>query len=552
MKRFQKTKEKRNAVMKRMLNVKFGFKLAMYAVCLALLVPMYAGQPASADSNARGRVIVANAPGATFKQVQTDTGFPLRGGPITVSRNAYCEPGQEPDATHTCSTNWAMDVNNWIKMKNMGINTGRITLFDFNNKAHKPNRPIWDIDDDNQLDTLLSKLDQVIDAAEEAGMYAVIDYHEVGSLHAAWLTKFWTAAAPRYANRTHVLYEMVNEPGNLTSTKLNQMANVYEIIRTNAPNTHVIHFSVQSMKNNLVPTVNDYKNRINNNTSVTLDFSAGNDSVGFHTYGTTSSNNIVTLRNTFPVICTEWGYAPQQTAVKALDGSMWHGQVLEQKQISWFDWNAGRKDDSFENQFQHRFLAHARQNNYAWTSEFFTGAFFNGFNGDTLDAVPAGWTTVSGSPVVRPNPSNANRSVRLTDGSSTTTTAMSKTISAQTHNVALSFRFMQPSKTAFEARLQDGSTVGPVFLTKGGTLKYRDSNGTETTIMNTYNANQWYNIVLSADVATDTYDIFVNGKLKKDDAEFNNTVTALDRIVFETGLTQTANVFIDAVRINNP
>ncbi len=535
-------------------------KFVLYALSFALLLPIgilpSASSTVKADSNARGRVIVANAPGATFKQVQTDTGLPLRGGPLTVSKNAYCASGQPTDPDDTCATNWAMDVNNWLKMKRMGLNTGRIALFDFENKA-EPVRDgktfvSWDIEDDAQLNKLLSIIDQVVDAAEAAGMYAVIDYHEVGSLHPAWLKKFWTHAAPRYANRTHVLYEMVNEPGTLDNAKLKGIAEAYEIIRNAAPNTHVIHLSVNSMKDNLVPTVNTYKNIISNNTSVTLNIAAGKDSIGFHTYGTTSSNNIVTLRNAFPVICTEWGYAPDQTAVKVLDGTSWHGQVLEQKQISWFDWKAGRKDDDFENQFQHRFMAHARENNYAWTSEFFTGAFVDHFNSDPLDQPPSSnWTVVSGTPEVRPNPTNANRSVRLTDGNASGATAMSKSFPAQTHNVAFSFKFMQPTLTDFEASMRNGSTAGPVFLTKNGKLMYRDNQGTEQEIM-PYSANQWYKIVLSADVATDTFDIFVNGKLQFDDAPFRNAVAQLNQAYFTTGVASTANTFVDAVRINNP
>ena len=43
-------------------------------------------------------------------------------------------------------------------------------------------------------------------------MHVIINYHDVGSYEKEFLTKFWDLVAPRYRDRTHVAYELMNEP----------------------------------------------------------------------------------------------------------------------------------------------------------------------------------------------------------------------------------------------------------------------------------------------------------------------------------------------------
>ncbi|MBN2533065.1 MAG: carbohydrate-binding protein [Spirochaetales bacterium] len=63
---------------------------------------------------------------------------------------------------------------------------------------------------------------------------------------------FWEYYAPRYADYTHVLYEIHNEPSGVPpypSKTIDMEREVYSIIRKNAPHTHILFFSYPIPKN---------------------------------------------------------------------------------------------------------------------------------------------------------------------------------------------------------------------------------------------------------------------------------------------------------------
>jgi hypothetical protein len=155
------------------------------------------------------------------------------------------------------------------------------------------------------LGTLLNHLDVAVANAAQAGMYLIIDDHSTccGSYNASLSTQFWTAVAPRYANRTHVIYEFKNEPVDqwqpnsgiqYDSGTIQFEVNGYKLIRSKAPNSHIILWTFMRAVGDLAGTV-----RLGSG----VDYS--NASVGFHTYPYDRSA-VLALKSSYPVINTEW------------------------------------------------------------------------------------------------------------------------------------------------------------------------------------------------------------------------------------------------------
>jgi Cellulase (glycosyl hydrolase family 5) len=103
--------------------------------------------------------------------------------------------------------------------------------------------------------------DRIVDAAAGAGLYVIIAIGGglSGNGHPGngWfdidkVRSFWTFYAPRYKDRTHVLFELQNNPENVCTAPL-QPATIameregYSLIRGLAPDTPVLLFSFRSM-----------------------------------------------------------------------------------------------------------------------------------------------------------------------------------------------------------------------------------------------------------------------------------------------------------------
>lgn len=106
--------------------------------------------------------------------------------------------------------------------------------------------------------TQLPYIDAAVDCAWNARMYIMILVSiNPGSYNKAQLTEFWTAVAPRYADRPHVIYEMTNEPVSgggywgatpqWTTPKLTDLRDIYDIMLAGAPNTPIVLFSTPNI-----------------------------------------------------------------------------------------------------------------------------------------------------------------------------------------------------------------------------------------------------------------------------------------------------------------
>ena len=127
-----------------------------------------------------------------------------------------------------------------------------------------------------------AKVDKVVDLADQNDLYVVLTIGSGGgngTFNQSFVTSFWNFYAPRYKDKTHVVFEVCNEPqawsAPYNSATLAMEKNAYAQIRGLAPDTHIMMMSY-SQPNNWTQAANECAN---------LGVSWDNASVAFHTYG---------------------------------------------------------------------------------------------------------------------------------------------------------------------------------------------------------------------------------------------------------------------------
>ena len=211
------------------------------------------------------------------------------------------------------------------------------------------------------LDEWLQKIDRWVDWGEQLGLYVILDHHEVGMHTQERLREFWTAAAPRYAGRTHILYEIANEPvgwhvEDYTQNDIDDFMEIYRIMRRHAPDTHIILLSYAVPD----PGMENVAARLEG-----VDWT--NASVGFHGYWKDSSVPITELKKHYPCINTEFGtYNPDHgpTSFK-LDGLLWQPELMERLKISWICWNANFRPERVD-EIMKPMIKAAEEGGYKW------------------------------------------------------------------------------------------------------------------------------------------------------------------------------------------
>jgi hypothetical protein len=212
----------------------------------------------------------------------------------------------------------------------------------------------------------LGWLDQTINAAGRNHMYVMMHYSVApgGYQPLQAMKDFWTIVAPRYKNRTHVIYEMINEPtqwgqaSTFTDKVLSDLKGVYDIMRENAPDTHIVMFSAA----NLSPDCQTYKAMIARGTAG-VDWTKA--SVGYHFYTQTANfgeANIVCLKQSYPLMMTETSYW-----VEARPPEVRYSLRLQEKLgISWISLDGkGGNASHLENEI----LPDLHSHGYDWPAE---------------------------------------------------------------------------------------------------------------------------------------------------------------------------------------
>ncbi len=278
--------------------------LAFLVFCIATLftyalLQQTAAESAIAASTDRGRVRIVN------NNVVADNGKPLRGEHLVF--------GTEENDTDTDST-ILYNEPFWREMRDdYHLNTVRLMMSrppqnwtpDIGTDCQPPAYRCYPLDyvhtGAQELDgkTTLQIMDDLVDIAGRLGMYIIIDYHPVFGFDSADAAAWWSEVAPRYADRTHVIYELANEPYPNTEYPGNVIdfqEDLYQQIRGDAPDTHIILWSFP---------VTDF--RMAGTVAQADQVSYQNASVGYHPYGGYDASDLTGLRAQYPIIATEIG-----------------------------------------------------------------------------------------------------------------------------------------------------------------------------------------------------------------------------------------------------
>ncbi len=268
-----------------------GGSLVFRLVLLTLLALQVIALPAFGAQ--RGRPTL-NAARTTFV---ADNGQPLR-GPYT-------------------STEWtsAAPADQIANMRNLGFNAVHLyaEVFSLNWPA-SGNAPGYNV----------AEVDKIVAATRTNGLYLVMTIGNGannGNHNIQWATNFWNFYAGRYANETHVIYEIHNEPmawgpsyltGTTPAGTMNMEIAAYRAIRAAAPHTPVLLFSYAVLSgsggaNAALTDIRAFNQAIFGVQNVTWT----NEAVAFHGYGgwegtATAVGNLIAAG--YPCFMTEFGW----------------------------------------------------------------------------------------------------------------------------------------------------------------------------------------------------------------------------------------------------
>ena len=280
-------------------------------------------QISGANPNDRGRVQIADG------TLKADNGELLRGEHLRISEMLAVPP------TRT-ETERMYDVDVWNDLiVNHHLNTVRLLMYrppqhwdstDPNGCSNPPERCYASVND------ILPHLDTAVEIASQMGMYVIIDYHPVGGYYKDDAVAWWTAIAPRYKDRTHVIYEVTNEPstsaGSYSAELVQYEEDMYTLIRSLAPDTHIILWSFAEWSG----SNHDMLDRIQEGP----DINYTNASVGFHPYSSLNPNELFALNAAgLAIINTEiGGYSRDEYVQRTAAMEQWQVNNVA-KPISW-------------------------------------------------------------------------------------------------------------------------------------------------------------------------------------------------------------------------
>ena len=263
---------------------------------------------------------------------------------LNAARTTFVgDNGQRLRGPYT-STEWttATSWQNIASMKNLGFNAVHLYAesFDINYPTNGSTAPGYH----------LAEVDKIVAETRTNGLYLVITIGNGannGNYNVAWITNFWNLYGARYANETHVLYEIQNEPvawgppysaANATPPGgLNMEIAAYKAIRANAPDTPVLLFTyaVFGGTGGASAALTDI-HAFNTAVFGTANVVWTNEAVAFHGYngwqGTSTAVSSL-LGSGYPCFMTEYGGGAWGSGTGGLDAEM--TSELERLGVSW-------------------------------------------------------------------------------------------------------------------------------------------------------------------------------------------------------------------------
>jgi len=181
-----------------------------------------------------------NPSGYRLKVLRTDANTPLRAGTAWL----WSEPPSEPPDSY------------YADLRKAGLNAVRLILFDV--WIHEEGYRKYDWDNPEYRQAMLTRIEHAVNLCSKNGLYAIVNAHNrvpgpAPKYDEKLNNGLWRAVAPFFANRTHVIYELANEPlagpghdGVLdpaATGTLEALVRVHATARTLAPATHLMILS---------------------------------------------------------------------------------------------------------------------------------------------------------------------------------------------------------------------------------------------------------------------------------------------------------------------
>ena len=270
-------------------------------------------------------------------------GHTQRGRPhLNAARSTFVgDNGQGLRGPFT-STEWTSASTDVAMIKGMGFNALHLyaECFDARYPTNGSTAPGYSV----------ANVDCIVAQTRTNGLYLIMTIGNGawnGSYNAAYITNFWKFYAARYANETHVLFEIQNEPvawgppysaTNATPPgALDMEVAAYRTIRACAPNTPVLLFTYAVLGDSggasaALSDIHAFNTNVFGNANAVW----ANEAVGFHGYaGASATSNAVSqiIAAGYPCFMTEFGGGVWGTGVGGLDA--YAVADLERLGVSW-------------------------------------------------------------------------------------------------------------------------------------------------------------------------------------------------------------------------
>ncbi|HLP78219.1 MAG TPA: cellulase family glycosylhydrolase, partial [Candidatus Paceibacterota bacterium] len=268
-----------------------------------------------------------------------------RGRPhLNAARTTFVADNGQPLRGPFTSTEWtgAVSHDQIAAMKNLGFNAIHLYGESFD--------PRYPTNGSTAPGYALSRIDSIVQSTRDAGMYLVLTIGNGannGKYNRAYITNFWALYGARYANETHVLFEVQNEPVAWGPPYSSPTANppgaldmeiaAYNTIRAVAPNSPVLLFSysVWNGTGGSDAALTDI-HAFNQSVFGTQNATWTNIAVGFHGYAGAADTQIAvsnTIRAGYPCFMTEFGGNNYGDGLGCIDVEL--TVALERLGVSW-------------------------------------------------------------------------------------------------------------------------------------------------------------------------------------------------------------------------
>jgi len=302
--------------------------------------------------------------------ILTATGQRMRGTPINIKKSYG-----------PAVNDWAKDINNLRKARDEAhYNLFRLCLIDGQHINY--NWSTWY----TVNEALTQVVDTIVKNAEAlGGIYLMVDFHSPfrnwDQTQADWnVDNFWKTVAPRYKDKSFVMYEVFNEgsgcEGPTPGTVMYDWVPLRNSIRNAAPNNVIIHGSPACISGNRWgPWLRDDFAKQGG-----FNWAGGKDAFGFHGYESGLTPDVIKGIQAcgVPIIMTEVGYVGAEWSGYQLGPYTQQFEWYERNGVSWVDWHDWQKTDPLKNAMTIG-IPDALAKGYAWWLQAAAQPLANGY-----------------------------------------------------------------------------------------------------------------------------------------------------------------------------